>query len=132
MDESRKFVLRQTAIVAIGEAIGTGIMFGVFALLGKFDISVLLGGLVSLLVATGNFFFMAMVAVLAGDRAANQDVAGGKRLVKTSQLLRYLAMAGILVLCAITKVFNVIALVIPLVFVQPTLLITEFFRKKGA
>ncbi len=132
MDESRKFVLRQTAIVAIGEVVGTGIMIGVFALLGKFDISVLLGGLVSLVVATGNFFFMAMVAVLAGDRAANQDVEGGKKLLKLSQLLRYLAMAGILVLCAITKVFNVIALVIPLVFVQPTLLIAEFFRKKGA
>ncbi len=131
MDASRKIVLRQTAIIAAGEVIGTALMIGVFAILGKFDWSVLWGGLAGTAIAIGNFFFMAVVAVLAGDRAKNQDIEGGKKLVKTSQIARYFLLAGILVLCAISKVFNLIALVVPLLFVRPTLLITEFFKKKG-
>ena len=32
--ESRKFVYRETALVAIGQAICVGVMIGIFALLG--------------------------------------------------------------------------------------------------
>ena len=60
MTESRKYVFKETALIAIGEAVGVALMFGVYALLGKFDVSVVLGGLVGLLVATGNFFFLAV------------------------------------------------------------------------
>ena len=69
MTESRKLVLKETALVAIGEAVGVALICGVYALIGKFDVSVVLGGLVGLLVATGNFFALALIAPLAGDRA---------------------------------------------------------------
>ena len=42
----RKMVLKETGIVAIGEVIGVAAMYGIFALLGKFDSAVLIGGLV--------------------------------------------------------------------------------------
>ena len=41
-------------------------------------------------------------------------------------------MAGVLILCAKSGYFDVIALVLPLVFVRPILTIKEFFKKKGA
>ena len=44
--DSRKIVYRETAVVAAGVAICSAIMFGVYALMGKFDMSVLWGGLV--------------------------------------------------------------------------------------
>lgn len=131
MTDSRKLVLRETAVIAIGEIICVALMCGVYALIGKFSFSVLWGGLVGLLVATGNFFFLAVIATLAADRAENQDVAGGQKLMKSSYPIRLLVMAGVLILCAKSGYFDVIALVLPLVFVRPILTIAEFFRKKG-
>ena len=132
MTESRKLVLKETALIAIGEAVCVALMCAVFALLGKFELSVLLGGLVGLLVATGNFFGLAVVATLAADKAEAGDPASGQKLMKSSYPIRLLVMAGILILCAKSGFFNVIALVVPLLFVRPILTIAEFFRKKGA
>ena len=131
MTESRKLVLKETALIALGELICVALMCGVYALIGKFALSVVLGALVGLLVATGNFFFLAMIATLAADRAENQDVEGGQKLMKSSYPIRLLAMAVVLILCAKSGIFDVIALVLPLVFVRPILTIAEFFRKKG-
>lgn len=131
MTDSRKLVLRETAVIAIGEIICVALMCGVYALIGKFSFSVLWGGLVGLLVATGNFFFLAVIATLAADRAENQDVAGGQKLMKSSYPIRLLVMAGVLILCAKSGYFDVIALALPLLFVRPILTIAEFFRKKG-
>lgn len=132
MTESRKFVLKESLVILVGELICVALMCGIYALLGRFGIPVLLGGLVGAVVATGNFFFMAVVATLAADRAENQDVEGGKKLLKASYPMRLLAIAAILVLCAISGWFDVLALALPLVFVRPILTLVEFFRKKGA
>ena len=80
--DSRKFVLRQTLLIAIGQIVGVGVMLGVFALLGRLDYTVVLGGLIGALVALLNFFFMAVSLSLAADRAVQQDAKGGKSLVK--------------------------------------------------
>lgn len=129
MTESRKLVLKETALIAAGEAICVVLMCGVYALIGKFALSVLLGGLVGLLVATGNFFGLAVVATLAADKAEAGDPASGQKLMKSSYPIRLLVMAGILILCAKSGVFDVLALVLPLVFVRPILTIAEFFKK---
>ena len=131
MTESRKIVLKETALIAAGELVCVAVMCAVYALIGKFALPVVLGGLVGLLVATGNFFFMAVAATLAADKAEAQDVEGGKKLMKGSYPIRMLVMAAVLILCAKSGFFNVVALVLPLLFVRPILTIAEFFRKKG-
>ena len=132
MTESRKIVCKETGIVAIGVLICVAIMCGVYALIGKFTMAVLLGGIVGAVLAIGNFFALAMVATLAADRAEAQDVEGGKKLMQSSYPLRLLVLAGALVLCAMSGYFDVLALALPLVFVRPVLTVAEFFRKKGA
>lgn len=131
MTESRKIVWKETAIVAVGEVLCTALMVGIFALLGYYDSSVLLGGLVGAAVAVANFLVLAIVATLAADKAEQQDVAGGQKLIKGSYPVRLIVLAVVLFACAKSGVFNVIALVLPLVFVRPVLTIAEFFRKKG-
>lgn len=130
--ESRKIVYRETGIVAIGVAACTAVMMLVYALLGRFELSVLWGGLTGAVLSIGNFFLMALGTSLAADKAENQDVKGGSLLVRNSYMLRLLCLFVVLILCAKTEVFNLIALVLPLVFVRPTLTVVEFFRKKGA
>ena len=90
------------------------------------------GGLTGSVLSICNFFLMALGTSLAADKAENQDVKGGSLLVRNSYMLRLLGLFVVLIVCAKTEVFNLIALVLPLVFVRPTLTVVEFFRKKGA
>ena len=131
MTESRKIVWKQTAAIAIGEAIGIGVMFGVYALLHKLALPVILGGIVGALLAIGNFFFMAVVATIAADKAQSQDVEGGVKLMKSAYPIRLLVLAGVLFACAYSKYFDVLALALPLLFVRPVILLQEFFTKRG-
>jgi len=128
--DMRKFVLRQTGIVALGELLGVAAMIGIFALLGAFDTKVLLGGIVGGAVAVVNFLAMAISVNLAADKAQNQDVKGGQATIKASYALRLLAMALVLFAFAKSGSCNVIALVVPLIFVRITLTVAEFFRRK--
>ncbi len=131
MEESRKIVLKQTAKIAIGEAVCVALMIGVYALLQKLSLPVALGGLVGAVLAVGNFFFMALVATLAADKAQAQDVEGGQKLMKGSYPIRLLVLAGALVLCALSGWFDILALALPLLFVRPIIMFLEFFTKKG-
>jgi len=128
--DSRKVVYHETAIVAVGELICVAFMLAVYALLGRFDSTVLLGGIIGLLLAVLNFFFMAVGASLAADKAANQDVAGGKKQIKLSYTFRMIAIFVILFACVKSGLCNALASVLPLVFVRPVLTVAEFFRKK--
>ena len=131
MTESRKIVLKQTSVIAIGEILCLGVMFGIYALLRKLVWAVILGGIVGALLAVGNFFFMAVVATLAADKAQSQDVEGGAKLMKGAYPIRILVLAGVLFACAASGYFDVLALALPLLFVRPVILLQEFFTKRG-
>lgn len=130
MDESRKIALRESFYIAIGIVICSAVMVGVFALLGKFDLSVLWGALVGSVLTVLNFFAMAIGATLAADKAKDQNVTGGRNLVRISMILRYAVLALILYAFAKSGICNLFALVIPLLFVRPVMLVADFFKKK--
>lgn len=132
MAESRKLVLKETALLLLGEAVVAGLMYIVYAMLGYFTVKVLLGGIVGVLVTVANFFFMALVATLAADKAEKQDVAGGQKLVKGAYPIRLLLMALILFACAKSGWFDLIAMVLPLLLERVVIMVLEFFRKRGA
>ena len=127
--ESRKFIFKETAIVALGQVICITVMIGVFALLGQFDRSVLLGGILGGVAAVANFFFMAVGASLAADKAENQDVKGGKATVQLSYIVRMAVLAVVLFALVKSGLCNVITVVLPLAFTRPILTVGEFFRK---
>jgi len=131
MTESRKQVLTETVIMLAGQAVCVGIMIAVFALVGHFDLAVLWGGIAGGFIATVYYFMMAVVATVASDRAQEQDVEGGKKLIKMSYPLRMLGLAVVLIACAASGIFNVLALVLPLLFIRPILTVSTFFIKKG-
>lgn len=131
MEQTKKAIWKQIGIVALGIVLGTAAMIGIFALVGQFDYTVALGGLVGALVSFLNFFFMVVSLSAAADRAQNQDAKGGKSLVRGSYMIRLAVMFIVLFVCAKSGYFNVIALVVPLLFVRPALTVAEFFRKKG-
>lgn len=127
----KKFILRQTLIVAIGQIICDSVMIGVFYLLHALDGTVFLGAAIGSSVSIANFVLMAIFASLAADKAEAQDVKGGKALINSSYLGRFAAMILILFAAAKSGYCNVFALVLPLLFVRPSITIGEFFRKSG-
>ena len=128
--DSRKFVVRKTLLILLGQAVCVGIMLGIFALLDRFDRSVVLGGIFGGLVATGNFFFMAVAAMVAADKAENQNVKGGQATIQASYFGRLIVMALILFALVKSGLCKVFAVVLPLAFTRPILTLTEFFRKE--
>lgn len=129
--ESRKIVFKETAMMLIGQILCVGAMFGIYALLHKFSMQVLLGGIVGGLVATANFFFLAVGASLAADKAQQENVKGGEALMKSSYMIRLVAMAVIFFACYKSGYFALLPMLLPLVFIRPVLTFGEFFRKSG-
>lgn len=127
--DSRKVVLNETAIIAAGEVVCTAIMIAIYALIGHFDRTVLLGGLIGAVLATANFFFMAVNASQAADKAANQDVQGGKKQIRFSYTFRLIMIFAVLFVFVKTGLCDALASVLPLVFVRPIITVAEFFRK---
>ena len=129
--DNRKYVFSQVVTIFIGELLLSALMVGVFALLGYFDKSVLFGAAAGSVIATINHLVLVLGVLAASSKAEKQDVKGGQALVQMSYFGRTIGLFLILVLCAKTGIFNLIALVIPLVFTRPILTITDHFNKKG-
>ena len=128
--DTRKLVIHETSKVALGVVICLAVMYAVFALLGSFDRHVLVGGLVGTVLAILNFFFMAVNVNNAADKAVNQDVKGGKSLIRFSYTTRIVVIFLVLFAFAKGGITNPLASVLPLAFVRPVITIAEFFNKK--
>ena len=129
--DSRKIVFQETSVIAIGEAICVPLMVLAFFLCGAFDRTVVFGGIAGALIATANFFFMAMSTSLAADKALAEDVKGGQATMQFSYIFRLIFMFGALAVCAKSGMTNLLALVIPVLLVRPIIMFAEFFRRKG-
>ncbi len=128
--DSRKAVMKETLLVTVGVLILSAIMIGVFAVLGKFSLNVVISALAGSLVIILNYFFLAVTVSLASDKAAQGKTEEAQKMIRLSPLVRLVVMAAALFV-GIKAGGNVIALVLPLVFLRPVLMVSEFFRKKG-
>ena len=123
-------IMKQIGFVALGEALGTGIMLGVFALLGRFSLKVLWGGLIGAALALGNFIALCIsVSRLADRTEATGEVGKAKLSIRVSWIVRMAVLFGLLFLLLKVGVCDPVATVLPLVFVRPSLSIAEFLRK---
>ena len=122
---------RETGPVLIGQLICTALMIGIFTVLGKYQLSVLLGGIAGAAIATANFFLMSFFANRAADLAEAQDVAGGQKMIQLSYMGRMFGMFLVLIVLAKSGYFHALTLVLPLAFTRPILTIAEIFKMKG-
>jgi len=127
--DSRKYVIKESLVILAGQAVCVAVMIGIFALLGYYDRTVLLGGIFGGLLATANFFFMAVAATIAADKAVAQNVKGGEATVRISYIARMVVIAVVLFALVKSGLCNVFASVLPLAFTRPILTLQEFFRK---
>ena len=124
--------MRDSAPIAAGVFLLTALMVGIFALVGHYSPHVLWGAMAGALLSTANFFFMALSAGIATDKAVSQDVKGGQLVMQLSYGLRLAVIFVLLALGVKFLSFNPIAAILPVAFVRPAITVHSLFRKKGA
>ena len=128
--DSRKAVMQEVLLVTVGVLLCSAVMVGVYGLLGYFSLAVLFSALAGSFIIILNYFFLAVTVTLAADKAQQGKADEAKKLMRLSPIVR-LAVMAIALFIGIKAGGTVIALVLPLVFLRPVLMLGEFFRKRG-
>ncbi len=139
--------MRDIIALVLGELTVSAGVAAVFALCGFFSYKVITGVLLGSLVAILNFVFLTLsmnravdrFMALRGEREMDEEEADAfaakhageiQNASKLSYIIRTFTMLGALVLAFISKQFDVIATVIPLLAFQPILIVAETIRQK--
>lgn len=128
---SRTFILRETALLLLGELLCSAMIVGIYALLDKLQPAVIWGVLAGSVLSAANFFMLGVSADSAADKAQAQDVKGGKSLMRLSYQVRLVVLFIVLFAFAKSGLCNPLAMVLPLVLFRPILMVIEFLRKPG-
>lgn len=123
--------IRQFIKIALGVLALTALEIGVYALIGRLSRWVLLGALFGMIVSCANFFALTVTVSRAADRAEGGDPAKARAAVQGSSVLRLLLLLAVYVAVLKVTPLDPLAAVLPLIFVQITIYVTEFFRKDG-
>lgn len=127
-----KKVVKESALFALCEGGMCILMAVILALVKNFDLSLILGAVAGWAVSVCYYVSIIVFVDIAASKAENNDVEGGQKLIQLSRSMRMIGVFLLLIVLAITKVFNVLALVLPLLFVRPSLAIADALQRKGA
>lgn len=119
-------ILKETAYIFAFTLIFSTLMQSVFLIIGKWNYTVLLGNLLGLAGGVGNFFLMG----LSVQSALNKTEDDAKKLMKVSQSLRLLMLLIVALIGHLVPVFNLVAVVIPLIFPRIAIAARPLFMKK--
>lgn len=118
-------VRRESLFVAGWSVLLSLVMEAVFAALGAWNMTVLGGNALGLLVAAGNFFLMAMTVQTAVGREQKKAAS----LMKASQTGRMLAMLAVLIVGVAVLGADLWATLIPLFFPRIAIVLRPLFNK---
>lgn len=107
----------------------SGVMIGVYALLGRLTTEVLLGAVLGTAAALLNFAVMTFSVVRAESAESPER---GALQVRLNYVIRMIVLAAVLIVALKTKAFDPVATVLPLCFTRIAIFISELFRKKEA
>lgn len=125
-------VIRQVGLIALCEAVCVAVMLLVYAVIGKFSLPVLWGGLLGGGLAALDFLFLSITVARAADRAeATGETAKAKLSIQSGSAVRLLLLALILIGALKLELCDPIAAVLPLLFPRLCIVLLEFFRKDG-
>ena len=119
-------VLKETKYIAAWVLILSALMQSVFLIIGKWDITVLLGNILSAAAAVLNFFFIGITVC----KALEKDEADAKSTMKLSQTYRFLFLVIVVILGAVLPCFNIFTVAIPLLFPRIAIAFRPMFDKK--
>ncbi len=120
-------VKRETMYIGAGVIILSALMEAVFLIIGKWDITVLFGNLLGGFCAVLNFFLMGITV----QKALGKEEKEARDVIKLSQTLRmFMQLAFAAVGFLIPSVFNVIAVLVSLLFPRIAIAFRPVFDKR--
>ncbi len=130
MQKIDKVILKETKYIALWVIILSVITEAVFLVIGKWDITVLLGNIVSGVAAVLNFFLMGV----AVQKALTRDANDAKTAMRASGMMRMFIIFVVIGLCLILKInerhiFSAWTLIIPLFFPRIAVSLRPVFDK---
>lgn len=105
-------VLETTRYILIWELIFSVLMEAVFLVLGFWDITVLLGNLLSAAASVLNFFFIGVTV----QNAVKREEKAAKAYMNMSQTIRMFALFLVMMLGVFAPCFHLIAVLVPFLF----------------
>ena len=143
----QKLPARELLAILIGEIITSSVICGVFLIIKKYTLEVLLGVLLGSTVTFLNFLVLSVMT----NRVINRflEARGNEELsdedaealalkfqgqvqnqMKLSFIIRILVLAATLIVAFVSDFFNPLATVIPLLMLRPILTVSEIIRRK--
>ncbi len=119
-------VIKETKYIALWVCILSALMQAVFLVIGKWDVTVLFGNLLSGAAAILNFFLMGLTV----QKALQKEEKEAKSFIKVSQLYRFLFLVVVVVVGVVAPCFNSWSAVIPVFFPRIAIAIRPLFDKK--
>lgn len=109
----QKTVVQETLHIALGVGIADVIMCAIFAVMRRFDYTVVLGALLGTVFSVGNFFLLGLTVQKAVEKGENV-----KRFMHASYTGRMLLYVACIVLGVLLPCFHPLATIIPLFMPQ--------------
>ena len=119
-------IIKETLYILVCVVILSVLMEAVFLIIRRWDYTVLLGNLLTGFAVTLNFFLMG----LGVQKAIGKDEKEAKKIVRLSQVYRYLILIVFLVIGVAFSCFNNWAVFVPVVFPRIAIAIRPLFNKK--
>ena len=105
-------VKKETGYIALWVSIFSLLLQAVFLTIGKWDVTVLLGNLLSGALGISNFLLMG----IAVQSAVKKDEKDAKETMRASQALRTFLLFAVTAVGVLLSCFNTIAVIVPLFF----------------
>ena len=112
MQKIDKIVWKETKYIAAWVLVLSAIMQAVFLVIDQWDVTVLLGNVLSGVAVVANFFAMA----LAVQRAVAEEEKQARQTMRVSNAVRMLAMFAVLAVGVLLPLFNTWTVIVPFVF----------------
>lgn len=121
-----KTVRKETGILLLGTLILCGVLCGVFAIVKKFDYTVVTGALLGGLASVLNFFLMALTV----QSAVNKEPDEAKKKIQLSYTVRMFALVVVLGVGVYLPYFHWLAVLASALFPRVTILFRSLVLKK--
>ncbi len=118
-------VKKETKYIAFFCILFSMLLQAVFLVLSKWTIAVLLGNLLGIAAAVGNFLLMGLTV----QNAVMKEESDAKKLIKSSQSLRLLMMFTVALIGYLIPCFHAVAVVVPFLFPRLAIALRPFLVK---
>ena len=123
---TQSVTVKETLKIAIGEIIVLILMFAVFALLGRFDSSVVFGGLLG---AAANILYFIFICIGVNSAVKENDQKRQKMSLSVTYYLRFLILGICIAVGLKLDCFNSIAVIVPVLMTRPIITVAEILGK---